>query len=97
MHPTAYISLDVEKDRAVFQGYLDEGPKSGGREAIDYAPTTESHREILDWAFERTEDVLVRLDWAGTYWRAKRMTGAPSPVDLEGEILLAGRSGETSE
>lgn len=96
MHSTAYISVDVEKDRAVFHGYVDVGPESADREAIEYAPTTESLREILDWAFERTEDVLVRLDWAGTYWRARRMTGSPSPVDLEGEILLAGRSSDTS-
>jgi hypothetical protein len=92
-----YISLDVEKDRAVFRGYWDKDASDRGSEFVEDAPTTENLREILEWAFERTGDVLVRLDWAGSYWRAKRMTTAPSPSDLEGEIFLAGEDSNTAQ
>lgn len=85
----AYLALDVDAGRAVYRGYWSKGsPTSDGFEYED-APVTEKVRDILEWAFDKTEDVLIRIDWSGSYFRAARATTVPSPGDLEGEISLS--------
>lgn len=88
---TVYIAADVAGERVIYRGYWEAGSTDGRRDSIEEAPTVERLREILEWAFARTDDVLVRLDSTGEYWRAQRVEQADVNSDIEGHIHLARR------